>query len=474
MRGFIRIQLSLEGCSLLQIKITKRANLLLFFVIIVLFSSTSLLAANAAFAVSDNIYGGVFVGDIPVGGLSLAQAKQVIQNHFSKETAAAPVIILYYQGRTWKVNRQDIHFAIETDDLAQQAYNIGRTGNILQRLKARYLALNHGTVVPIKIIYDKDKLAVLLTKIAAAVDQKPKNALLTFNPQTTDIQLIPETLGSKVDITKTMGNIALKLNMTLPARVDLSVDEVKPAVVSKDLAGINGLLAVYTTQFNSAEKNRSLNIALAAAHVNKVLVRSGAVFSFNKQVGLRLPQYGYKEAPVYIDGDLVPGWGGGVCQVSSTLYNAALLADMKIVERSPHFHPPGYVPLGQDATVADHLLDMKFKNTSSHNIYLLSRVAGNQLTIYILGKSNPGAPEIRIVSSGEKVLEPNVVIKQDPNLRVGQEVVDSEGEEGFEISTYRIKLIKGKEVGRELLSTDRFDPSDRVIRVGSESNGQSK
>ena len=246
-----------------------------------------------------------------------------------------------------------------------------------------------------------------------------------------------------------------------------------PTIFSKDFADIDSLVAVYTTEFDPNNKNRYQNIAIAAQKISNLLLHSGEVFSFNQTVGLRLQEYGYKEAPAFIDGKLLLDWGGGVCQVSTTLYNVTLLADMEIEERTSHFQPPNYIPLGQDAAVADNLLDFKFKNTSPYNIYITNELSNNQITIYLFGKKNPNAPEIRIETTS-KTIGYNTIIKQDNSLPRGKEVVESAGQKGFDVKTYRVKSANGKEISREHLSSDEFPPENRIIRIGTQGKKSAK
>ena len=129
------------------------------------------------------------------------------------------------------------------------------------------------------------------------------------------------------------------------------------------------------------------------------------MISFNETVGHRVADAGYKEAPVIVDGEVQPGIGGGICQVSSTLYNAILLANLTASERSVHYYPSSYVRIGFDATVADDLLDLKFSNTLSHTIYLLTEVQGGTLTICVLGNSaDRSGEELRLTLRGGAVV----------------------------------------------------------------------
>ncbi len=456
----------MEGCANLQTSVNKRTtNIVLFLGIIMLFSFVSLAVANTAFTVTDNIYDGVFIGDTPVGGLSIEEAKLKIEKIYITKLTSNPPITIRYKEQSWNILSKDINLSIDTDALALEAYNVGRTGNLFTKLQNRYLAVNHGFTIPLKMKYDEQKLNICLTNIAQIINQNAKNAIIHYN--NSSIKVETEAIGYKVNLEKTTQDLLTKLNNSIPITIELTVDELFPSIITKDLTDIDGLLAVYTTQFDQYNKNRSQNISLAVKNINNVLLRPNQIFSFNQNVGLRLEKYGYKEAPVFIDGKLVLDWGGGVCQVSSTLYNAALLADMSIEERTSHYRPAPYVPLGQDAAVADNLLDFKFKNTSSHNIYIISEVSGNQLSVYILGKTNTNNPEIKIITTDKKVIEPNVIVKQDPLLDLGKEIVEAEGQKGYQVSTYRIKLLNNKEINREYISSDDFKVEDKIIRVGT-------
>ena len=455
--------------SNLQISLAKHnIKLLFFFIVIVLFSSASLIATNAAFLFTDNIYNGVVVGTIPVGGLSVDEAKDAIIASF-KETITKPIITLSNQNETWSIPSQDIEISINADDLAKQAYQVGRRGNIINMLKERYLAVNGGYTVPFTQNYNYDKLHALLITIAKSVDRAPKNASIVYNNNV--INIIPEEWGQQVDLPTSLADITSKLNRGIPFSSELTVTKQPPSIVSQDFTDIDNLIAVYTTEFNPNNTNRFQNVAIASESINKILIRPGTTFSFNKSVGLRLPEYGYKEAPVLVDGKLLLDWGGGVCQVSTTLYNAVLLADMEIIERTSHFIPPSYVPLGQDAAVADNLLDFRFKNISPYNIYIISETINNQITVSIFGKRVANAAEIRIEATS-KSLGYSTIIKQDSSLPLGREIIESSGQKGFEVTTYRVKMTNGKEISRENLSSDEFKPEDRVIRVGTKQQSQ--
>lgn len=444
---------------------TKRiTNSIFFFSVIVLFSLMSLAAINASFSVTGEIYNGVKVGNIDVGGLSAQAAKNKIATVFLQKTKQPP-ITLTYDNQSWAISADAIGLKIDANALSNRAYAVGRTGNIFFQLQEKYMAINHGHIIPLALVYDSAKLTTLVNGIAQKIDKAPKNASLNYHKGSVSIS--PDEIGYKTDVTKTLSEIVDTMQVKLPFSLPIVINTAIPIIQAQDLKKIDGLISSYSTEFNTGNQNRSQNIAIAAKNINGILIRPGEEFSFNKYVGLRLEQYGYKIAPVFISGKLTKDWGGGVCQVSSTLYNAALLADMTITERTSHYRPPGYVPIGQDATVADNQLDFKFTNSSHNNIFITTAISGNQLTVSIFGKLSPNPPEIQIVPVDKKVLEPDTIVKQDPGLELGKEIVDVEGQKGFQLSTFRVKYINGKEISREFLAADEFPPEDRVVRLGT-------
>jgi len=461
----------MEGCATLQMPLTKhKLHLLFFFGIIVLFSLVNLLVTNTTFAFTDTIYDGIMIGNVPVGGLSVDEAEKKLLNAFQNQTNNSTITVRY-ENDSWSINPQDIELTVDAKDLALQAHHIGRTGNIITLIQERYLAVHGGYTIPFIQQYNQDKLSAFLATVAKSVDQKPQNASLLYANKA--IQIIPEVWGRKLDIPVSIANFTTALNNGTLSDIELTVNKESPTIFPKEFADIDSLVAVYTTEFDPNNKNRYQNIAIAAQKISNLLLHSGEIFSFNEIVGLRLQEYGYKEAPAFIDGKLLLDWGGGVCQVSTTLYNTVLLADMEIEERTSHFQPPSYVPLGQDAAVADNLLDFKFKNTSPYNIYITSELSNNQITVYLFGKKNPNAPEIRIETTSKRVGY-NTIIKQDNSLPRGKEVVESAGQKGFDVKTYRVKSVNGKEISREHLSSDEFPPENRIIRIGTQGKQSAK
>ncbi|MDL2280969.1 VanW family protein [Selenomonadales bacterium OttesenSCG-928-I06] len=442
------------------------------FVGIVLFIFVSFLAYQSAFLFNDKIHAKVVVGNISVGNLSKTEATEKIKTSFEKNEKIFEATAIY-KDKKWTIQPTDINLSIDPKTLAEEAYKVGRDSNNLSLIKNIILLSGKDIIhIPFNPNYSQNDLYNILNTIASSLDGKAQNASLKTTKN--KVEIIPEKPGITVDITKTFAEFTDKINKDLIFSFNIHAEEHKPKITESDLNGIDSLLASYTTYFNAYDHNRTKNIIIASEKITNILITPNQIFSFNQTVGLRLPEFGYLEAPVYINGKLEPDWGGGVCQVSTTLYNTVLLSGLKIVERSNHFSPVPYVPLGQDATVADNYLDLKFSNNLQNNIYLVSEVSGGQITISIYGKKIPNSPEYYITHRVERTLENKTVTKDDPTLLEGTEEIEEEGHGGLVVSSFRVKKENGAVVSSEHLYTDVFPALDKVIKKGTKKDPLAK
>jgi vancomycin resistance protein YoaR len=277
---------------------------------------------------------------------------------------------------------------------------------------------------------------------------------------------MPAIEGRILDLDQTIQHALTKSQLNFVVVIDLYFIVQIPNVTDKHFAGINSMLSVYSTHFKPWDEDRNANLRTAARRIHGTILKPGSVFSYNEKVGKRTQQQGFRMAPVIFDGKLIPDWGGGVCQVSSTLYNSVLMANLDIVERINHGRAIGYVPLGFDATVVDGQIDFKFKNNLSKPIMLYSVVTDNELFFAVLGDASNTPPPIELDYVVYKVIEPVEIKQPDPTLEIGKEVIDESPQRGFRVATYRIRTINGKEE-RQLLAIDDYDPVNKIIKIGS-------
>lgn len=245
---------------------------------------------------------------------------------------------------------------------------------------------------------------------------------------------------------------------------------VKPQIKVSDLANENffpKLLAKFTTRYDESIENRANNIHLSSQKINGTILMPGETFSYNKIVGERTAKAGYKEASVYMGGKVVNGIGGGICQVSSTLYNAVLLANLEITERRNHYFITSYVSSSRDATVSYGSIDFKFKNTRSYPIKIECMSKNGICQIFIYGMEEETEYEVEIEDQITEVIPYTTKTIKTNELVEGESIIAQKGVNGYKSEAYRILKLNGKVISKTLLSKDSYNPLQEVIKVGT-------
>ncbi len=279
--------------------------------------------------------------------------------------------------------------------------------------------------------------------------------------------VIPEKHGKEIDYNATWAQMATSWDQAVGQNVEIVMQTTSPAVVEKDLAGM-GELSSYTTWYQVAEVDRTHNLSKAAHIINGVMLGPGQVFSFNKTVGPRTGIAGYRDALIIVGDKFEPGTGGGICQVSSTLYNASLLAGLETVERYNHGLAIAYIPLGLDATVAYGLQDYRFRNNTNSPIYIRADASGGKLTIGIYGNL-ADKKRIKLTYVIDEVIPFQEVHEIDPEMAPGEIQVEHEGIPGYVVRSFRSYLdANGEIITSEQLAKDRYRPLNQLILQGGE------
>lgn len=405
---------------------------------------------------------GVDLGGIEVGGATRADAAD-IASRVARLVSGRPVVFIHRDQR-WEHGLESLGVECDPGELARRVMGVGRTGNIARRARELLQAAAAGWRVSAVTRVDEVRLFEAVLALAAEINIEARNA--TFEVRTG--RAVPEREGRRLDVAESVRRVREALDLVERPAVFLESRQVRPVTTFRDLEdlGIRELVASYSTTFDPGVENRAHNIRLASGRISGVMVRPGEEFSFNEVVGPRTREFGFREAPEIVEDDFRPGIGGGVCQVSSTLYNAALLANMRITARQNHSRLTGYVPPGRDATVYYGSQDLRFRNVGSAPVLILSEVAGSGLTVSIFG-DRPEGQEVRIVTSGLETIAPGVREVPDDKLAKGERVVEEEGAPGCEVVTERLVIIRGEVARREVLSHDRYRPRDTVVRVGT-------
>lgn len=232
-------------------------------------------------------------------------------------------------------------------------------------------------------------------------------------------------------------------------------------------AGFAALMAVpgevtisaYSTSLAERSNSQKHNARQALHQLIGAKIGPGEEFSFNKRVGTFSKDAGYRKAPVSYNGQLIDDWGGGVCQTSTTLYNAALLSGMEILERNHHRFQPSYVPPGRDAAVAFSNIDLRFKNPYPYAVRIEGEASGDRLVVRIVGPKREQVPEI--ISKVTDLRDPVTYQVGDDQ---GRRRVRNTGKEGFEVTVFRITGSHKEEI-----SHDEYPAMNRVVEIRSKS-----
>ncbi len=340
----------------------------------------------------------------------------------------------------------------------------GRSGDVIKTEKLdeiiKSLSLNQNVKVEAVSTY-KEYEGVDVDALYEKVCRDPKDAYYDKEGG----KLVPHVVGYSFDKSEAK-KILGALNEGEQTEIVLTVT--MPEVLDADLTGkmFKDVLASYSTNYNPGEVDRTYNMLLAAKKVNGTVLEPGAVFSYNGVVGERTVAAGYRNAKIFENGRVVDGLAGGICQVSSTIYNAALYANMGIVERKNHSFPVAYTPKGQDATVAMGFIDFKFRNTSSRPVKLTASVSGGICRVEILGTKDENF-KVEIYNNIISQRPRPVTYEEDPTLEVGVEKVTQTGNDGYTVTTTRNVYVNGQLVKSEKMPTSYYTPLEKIIKRNS-------
>lgn len=313
----------------------------------------------------------------------------------------------------------------------------------------------------LELLKDSDyiKKADFLYERTAA---ESKNASYAIENNT--LEILPEVYGVSFD--KYEVAESFKKN---PELIVTAAEITVPQISREKLEGIifRDVLAEYTTSFNPEADGRVNNIEIACGKINGRLLDRGQSFSFNDVVGKRSYEEGYVDGKIFLGGKVTEGVAGGICQASSTLYNAALLADMEILKRTAHSFAVSYVPKGQDATVSYDYIDLQFVNSRELPVKISIELTQSQLTVKIFGTDFTPDKTVKIETVVTDT-EPFKVVREQSETDISEEVILQKGVDGCSVETFKITKQSGEEMRRESLGISVYKPMDEIIAVPAE------
>ncbi|MBA3062013.1 MAG: hypothetical protein FP833_03505 [Atribacteria sp.] len=431
--------------------------------LIIIIVAVSLVDTVDIYKNRNKILPGVSTFGVELEGLRKEEAREILQPIVSKMIDSPRILV--FEDKEFKfIPHKELSAFIDLNWVVEETYSIARTGNIFRRLKDRIVVWRKGYEVSFQAEFNPQKFEDFQNKISSLINRMPRDAYVEDN------RIIESKIGVKLnlerfkeEINKTLINLDEEKYI-----LNIPVITVDPKITTQNILTelvINGELGTYPTSLENKKENTIYNIKLASEVINGILVKPQEIFSFNKYVGPAEKADGYKESTIIANGVFVNGYGGGICQVSSTLYNAALLANLPIVERYNHSvygEATKYVPLGQDAAIFYGFKDLRFKNNSDHAIVIFSKVFRDTLQVSIFG-GNEDKAEVEIISKDKKVIDYQIIREKDPKLKANQEIIVQEGVPGYQIKTYRIVRKDGKEK-IEFLAEDTYKSVPMIIK----------
>ena len=332
-----------------------------------------------------------------------------------------------------------------------------------QLLSSIYSVLNENTEDEQKIeipMKQDTPEEIDVDKIHEEVYKKVQDAYYTKEPFT----VYPEEEGIDFDVDATK-------SMLLEEKEEYEIPLIitKPSKTVKDIGteAFPDLLATFSTNYNAGNVDRTTNLRLAANKINGTVLLPNEEFSYNAIVGERTINAGYKMAATYSNGAVVDGLGGGICQISSTLYDAVVMANLKITTRRNHQFVTSYVPAGKDATVVWGSQDFKFVNSRKYPVRITATVQGGVATVQVWGIKEEVEYDISIETKKIATIEPTTQYVQDPSLPAGQQKVVQAGSNGRKVEAYKVTKLNGQVVSTTLLSKDTYNAMKRIVHVGT-------
>lgn len=427
-------------------------------------------------------YPNIFVNDIPLEGKTLDEAAYTVAQQVTSLIASWKITLRTQDGRSWDITGSDLNMSYDVADQLDQLWAIGHTGSSSTRYEQVKALEEEPAMRYTKLSYDMSAVTQILTQIKSEVDRAPVSAT-RVNDETNwpPFSYTDDVPGQTLDITGLNERICAMVDKLESGVVDLTPTSVEAPITRAYLESQIVRLSTYETALaTSGSQGRHENIRIGTEKFNHLIIKANETVSFNKVTGKRGdPKNGYYPALELAYGQYVEGLGGGICQVSSTLYNAVVNAGLQVVTRSQHSLASSYVPMGLDATVQDDRLDFVFKNNTGADIYIETsyyREKGQYHTRFtIYGRPDPNGYTYKLESQVAETLPiPEPTYKPDENMTYV--VYDDEapylatkGKEGYLVDVYLVTMdSSGLEVSRVLDHTDTYKATTPVYYVGTQ------
>lgn len=412
----------------------------------------------------DTIYNNIYINNIDMGGLTVDKAKDMLATSILKPLQTKKIIFTY-EDKNWELSYENLKANYNIDKIVEEAYNIGRNGELEERYEIVQNLKQEPKKFELEYEFDQTVLAEFVKGVEQEINIEMKNSeMQRVNGKFTGTK---EQIGQKLNSEQAVSAASDAIKNQKEEKIALVVDKLEPQYTQEFFEKMNNVIGTFSTIINNSAGGTT-NIKIASSRINDKLMYPGDILSYYETLGPTTAAAGFQLAPIIVNGQLEDGLGGGVCQVSSTLYNSVLLAELEIVERHNHSRPVGYVQKGMDATMAGDYLDFKFKNSTEYPIYIESYVQGNKLTVTIYGNEihKPGRT-LKFESVVTQTLEPPAEkVIEDSTLAEGTRKVTIQPKSGYVAKVYKYIYQDGKLLEKSLVNTSTYKAVRGEVRVG--------
>ena len=420
-------------------------------------------------AAEDTILNGIKIDQVDVSGMTREEALKALQNY--EQQLGEQKISLGIGEHVLEVSLSSFGVRFSNEEVVDEALGIGRTGNIVKRYKDQKDLQNSGKVFALSWESDENLVKAFVEENCTKYDQKAQNASLTR--ENGKFNFVPGQQGLVLDVDSSVRTIMdyLASGWTSEGSSEVLTLDTKitePEGSAEELAYVTDLLGSYTTSFSTSKANRSMNVNSGAAHINGTVLYPGEQFSAYETVAPFTEENGYAMAGSYLNGEVVDSMGGGICQVSTTLYNAVLRAELEVTERSPHSMVVHYVDLSEDAAIAGTYKDFKFVNSTDYPIYIEGYTTSDKkITFNIYGKETRDSNRsISFESVKVSEVPAATVLREDAGQPLGYKKASS-ADNGYVAELYKIVKVNGVETERVKVNKSTYKASNRVVTYGT-------
>ena len=411
------------------------------------------------------IYPGVTVYGVDLGGLNEEEAAKVLKEKLP-DMILDKKLVVKVEDKTLELTYEELKPSYNPEEVAKEAMIVGKDEGTFT--KNSYIKGKKTTNLDTKLSYDEEALVAFENKVIDEVGVKPINASIEINSG--NISITDEVSGKTINKEELHNTLVDNINADpgneAVLTFDLVIEEAK--IKAEDLTRINGKISSYSTSYVNTGDGRVKNMEIAADIVNGTILMPGDEFSYNGLIGDTTPEKGYEKANTYVGNEIVPDYGGGICQVSTTLYRAVMNANIRSTERMNHSLTVSYSDPGLDATVANPYIDYKFVNTYDFPVYIQGSVSGGVVNFTLYGDAEAmGNKTYELVNEIHEKYNPEIKYEDDPTMEEGTEKVVSHGMPGYKASSYQVTYENGVEVDREFIATDVYMTTDTIVKRGT-------